>query len=317
MIHVKSMVVDGLWSVVGSTNFDHRSFEVNDEVNLAILDPAIAVRISEDFHCDLKQSRQVTYKEWREQRSYRFYEDLRVFGQTGMTRFRIATYNVHKCRGIDWRVDPARIAKVIREMNVDIVALQEVVADHVQRIAGQAGMSYTFGAARQWQGEDYGNAVLSRFPIRGEQNYDVSIGRREQRRCLRVDLEFPAARTLHVFGVHLGTSFFERRHQARKLLSGEILQSPELTGPRLLLGDFNEWSRGLVTQTLSRYLESADIREHLKRSRTYPGVMPFLHLDHIYYDSSLQLTEMHLHRTATSLAASDHLPLIGDFHLRS
>jgi hypothetical protein len=45
--------------------------------------------------------------------------------------------------------------------------------------------------------------------------------------------------------------------------------------------------------------------------------MPFLHLDHIYYDSSLQLTEMHLHRTATSLAASDHLPLIGDFHLRS
>jgi cardiolipin synthase A/B len=79
MIHVKSMVVDGLWSVVGSTNFDHRSFEVNDEVNLAILDPAIAVRISEDFHCDLKQSRQVTYKEWREQRRYRFYEWIYAF----------------------------------------------------------------------------------------------------------------------------------------------------------------------------------------------------------------------------------------------
>jgi cardiolipin synthase A/B len=79
MIRVKSMVVDGLWSVVGSTNFDHRSFEVSDEVNLAILDPAIAARISEDFHCDLKQSRQVTYKEWREQRRYRFYEWIYAF----------------------------------------------------------------------------------------------------------------------------------------------------------------------------------------------------------------------------------------------
>jgi endonuclease/exonuclease/phosphatase family metal-dependent hydrolase len=234
-----------------------------------------------------------------------------------MTKFRIATYNVHKCRGMDWRVNPARIAKVIREMNADIVALQEVVAGHVEHIAGQAAMLYAFGAARQWEGEDYGNAVLSRFPIRGEQNLDVSIGRREPRRCLRVDVEFPEAHMLHVFGIHLGTSFFERRHQARKLLSAEILEAPGLTGPRLLLGDFNEWSRGLVTQTLSRHLESADIREHLKRSRTYPGVMPLLHLDHIYYDSSLQLTEMHLHRTATSLAASDHLPLIGDFHLRS
>lgn len=232
-----------------------------------------------------------------------------------MTRFRIATYNVHKCRGMDWRVDASRIVKVIREMDADIVALQEVVAGQMQQIVESVAMFHSFGAAREWQGEGYGNAMLSRFPIRGEYNYDVSVGRREPRRCLRVDVEFPADHALHIFGVHLGTSFFERRHQARKLASIQILGNPELTGPRLLVGDTNEWTRGLATRTLSKHLESADIRQHLKRARTYPGVVPLLHLDHIYYDSPLQLTGMHLHRTSTSLVASDHLPLIGDFHL--
>lgn len=76
MIHVKAMVVDGLWSVVGSTNFDHRSFELNDEVNLAVLDSAIAARISEDFDRDLESSKQITYEEWRERSRYRFYERI-------------------------------------------------------------------------------------------------------------------------------------------------------------------------------------------------------------------------------------------------
>jgi endonuclease/exonuclease/phosphatase family metal-dependent hydrolase len=233
-----------------------------------------------------------------------------------MTKVRVATYNVHKCRGMDWRVNPSRIAKVIREIDADIVALQEIVAGQFYRIAEEVSMFPAFGAARQWRGEDYGNAVLSRFPIRAEHNYDLTIGQREARRCLRVDLELSAASLLHVFAVHLGTSFFERRHQTRKLLSSGILDSSALSGPRLLLGDTNEWTRGLFTRTLSKHLESADVRQHLKRGRTYPGMMPLLHLDHIYYDSGLQLAGMRLHRTPASLAASDHLPLIGDFHLR-
>jgi cardiolipin synthase len=65
MIHVKSLVVDGVWSVVGSTNFDSRSFGINDEVNVAALDDTLAARIEEDFQSDLIASRRVTYGDWR------------------------------------------------------------------------------------------------------------------------------------------------------------------------------------------------------------------------------------------------------------
>lgn len=65
MIHAKSLVVDGLWSVVGSTNFDHRSFGLNDEVNLAALDEGLAGRLQHDFQADLAHARRVTYAEWR------------------------------------------------------------------------------------------------------------------------------------------------------------------------------------------------------------------------------------------------------------
>jgi cardiolipin synthase len=65
MIHAKLMVVDGEWSVVGSTNFDHRSFGLNDEVNVAALDPALAGHIEADFEKDLTQARRVTLDEWQ------------------------------------------------------------------------------------------------------------------------------------------------------------------------------------------------------------------------------------------------------------
>lgn len=65
MIHAKLLVVDGQWSVVGSTNFDSRSFRLNDEVNLAVLDPALAQRLTEQFAQDLQRSRRITLKEWQ------------------------------------------------------------------------------------------------------------------------------------------------------------------------------------------------------------------------------------------------------------
>jgi cardiolipin synthase A/B len=64
MIHTKMMVVDGLWSVVGSSNFDYRSFGINDEVNLATRDAGIAQRLAEDFAADLSDSRLQTYRRW-------------------------------------------------------------------------------------------------------------------------------------------------------------------------------------------------------------------------------------------------------------
>ncbi len=64
MIHRKTMVIDGIWSVVGSTNFDHRSFGLNDEINLVVRSPELADRIARDFRHDLEQSRKMTYEQW-------------------------------------------------------------------------------------------------------------------------------------------------------------------------------------------------------------------------------------------------------------
>lgn len=76
MIHVKALIVDDLWAVVGSTNFDSRSFELNDEVNVAIMDRAVTYRLLADFQRDLAQSRLVTYKEWCKKTRFRLYERL-------------------------------------------------------------------------------------------------------------------------------------------------------------------------------------------------------------------------------------------------
>ena len=65
MTHVKTMIVDDLWSVIGSTNVDNRSFEHNDEMNVAIRDPAIAERLTCDFDADIGRSRRISFAEWR------------------------------------------------------------------------------------------------------------------------------------------------------------------------------------------------------------------------------------------------------------
>lgn len=64
MIHAKILVIDGIWSVVGSTNFDSRSFGINDEVNMAVLDPSLAKRLSQDFWNDVEKSKEVTLEAW-------------------------------------------------------------------------------------------------------------------------------------------------------------------------------------------------------------------------------------------------------------
>jgi endonuclease/exonuclease/phosphatase family metal-dependent hydrolase len=237
-------------------------------------------------------------------------------------KLRVVTYNVHRCRGMDRRVRPPRIVEVLGEINADVIALQEVLSipdgrpedDQARFIAEQLKLSHAVGGTRRLRGGIYGNVILSRWPILDTRNYDISVRGREQRGCLRADVEVEG-RLLHIFNVHLGTAYLERRHQGRRLIDEAILNDKELNGPRLMLGDFNEWTRGLASRLLASHLVSADVRLHLPRSRTYPGVLPLLHLDHIYYEDSLELEAMRLFRSRLSLLASDHLPLVADFQL--
>ena len=242
----------------------------------------------------------------------------------GREHFRIATYNIHKSRGLDGRVRPQRIVEVLRELDADLIALQEVVSrkgsvpeeDQARYFAEQLGYYFALGENRTHDGGAYGNVILTRLPIQNLHNYDISAAGRERRGCLRADVRVGET-LLHIFNVHLGTAFFERRQQARKLLGEEILEGREMVGKRIVLGDFNEWSRGLASRLFATRFEVAEPLRHLGRSRTYPCVLPFLHLDHIYFDPLLRLNRLTLHKTRNALLASDHLPLVADLALRS
>jgi endonuclease/exonuclease/phosphatase family metal-dependent hydrolase len=219
-------------------------------------------------------------------------------------------------------VRPDRIVEVLRELRADIVALQEVVSleggareeDQARFVAGELGLHFAFGENQLHNGGRYGNVILTRFPIEGHQNYDISAGGRERRGCLRTDVRFHND-TLHIFNVHFGTRFFEQRKQARKLFDDGIVVNEDLRGPRIVLGDFNEWLRGSVTSTLTAHLDKANVRHHLKRSRTFPGRFPIFRLDHIYFDRKLRLKRLARHRTRTAMVASDHLPLVAELSL--
>ena len=232
---------------------------------------------------------------------------------------RIATYNIHRCRGMDRRTVPLRIVEVLREIDADIVALQEVIgsgpagAGQAEELGAALGMGWVMASVRQLRRHLFGNVVLSRFPIVHHSQYDLSWRTCEPRACQRADLELGTGRILHVYNVHLGTAVLERRYQAPRLAA--YVHDHRIRGPKIILGDFNEWMRGLATRTLTSLFDSIDIRAHLKRRRTYPGLFPVLHLDHIYYDGEVQVRSVELPRTRRALMASDHLPLVANLRI--
>ena len=230
---------------------------------------------------------------------------------------RIVTYNIHKARGIDGRVSVKRIADVLTDLNADIVALQEIYAvcdahqGQVETIADRLSMNPAFGCTRHHKGRPYGNAILTRWPILESRDMDISWGPRERRGCIRADIKTPKG-TLHVYNIHMGTRYFERRHQVRTFLASRQLHE-DLEGPRVLVGDFNEWIKGLTTRMLSEKFESLNLELHVGKRRSYPGFLPLLHLDHIYFERPLHIEKAELVRTRLATVASDHLPLSATF----
>src|SRR5262245_23625193 len=98
------------------------------------------------------------------------------------SRIRVVTYNIHKSRGLDGQTSPARVVKVLRELNADIIALQEVVwveggsaeLDQGRFFADALSYHYCLGEARRSRGATHGNVVLSRAPIQTMCNYDLT-----------------------------------------------------------------------------------------------------------------------------------------------
>ena len=229
----------------------------------------------------------------------------------------VASYNIHHGLGLDRRLDLDRTAAVIAEIGPDVMGLQEVVRengagrhDQAAYLAEQLGMSLVMGVVRAYRGGTYGNAVLSRLPVLGWAACDLSHGAREPRACLRVDLDVEG-RSLHVFNCHFGLALRERRKQV-DLLGRFIRDNASLAGPRVVMGDFNEWHPGPVSRKLRREFSSPMRRMR----RTHPAMFPLFALDRLYWDVELEGHEFHVHASRLARVASDHLPVVATLRVR-
>lgn len=237
------------------------------------------------------------------------------------TTLRVVTYNVHRCRGLDGRTRPERIAAVLSAINADIIALQEVVGasplkpGQAAEIGAALGMGWVMASTRQVRSALFGNVVLSRFPCKQHHQHDLSWKTCEPRLAQRVDLQISNHGLLHFYNVHLGTALLERREQARRLAT--LVHDRRIVGPKIVLGDFNEWARRLTVDVLAEKLHSIDLTKYLSRKRTYPGFFPLVHLDHIYYEGArVEVDNVWLPSDRLAKIASDHLPLVADLRIR-
>jgi endonuclease/exonuclease/phosphatase family metal-dependent hydrolase len=229
---------------------------------------------------------------------------------TAPRRAVVATYNIHRCIGSDWRHDADRVAGVIRELDADIVGLQEVDAryhiedrdDQAEYLAGATGMSAVSGPALVHHRGSYGNAVLTRWPVKAVRRLEIGVIGREPRAVLDTDIDLGGI-DVRVVVTHFGLRNSERRLQTEMLVR---LLGPRTDGCTIVLGDFNEWAP--TGHTLRR------LNSLLGRSpavRSFPSRLPLFALDRIWVRPRAVLLGMQAHRSQLAGAASDHLPVLG------
>ena len=222
------------------------------------------------------------------------------------------TWNINGALGRNPRFDLARVVDYVRRHSPDIVALQEIDS----RRARAVGMANPFDVLRDALGKhgahahaistadgDYGQALISRWPLAASSVHDLSYPEREPRRAIGADVATPTG-MLRVIATHLGLSVRERRAQAQVLLD---LLGP-LDRPLVVMGDFNDWFwAGSVRRALERVLPRCT------RYRTFPAPLPTLELDRIYVSPAVRLAASRTDRSAKAL--SDHLPVIADIEI--
>lgn len=221
----------------------------------------------------------------------------------------IGSYNLHSCVGLDGQRSPSRIAQVLREMNCDVVALQEVdnqPGDHEESmqlayLERSLAMQSVAGLRLIRHTGEYGNAILTRFPVLSVRRHDLSYSRYEPRGALDVQLDVGGV-VLRVLATHLGLLPSERRDQWRRLMVA-LSESP-LDMPTVLLGDMNEWFRP------ARTLHEADKAFGKPPSPAdFPAFAPLLALTRIWVRPRAALISIEVHRSKLTRRASDHLPL--------
>ncbi|MES2860631.1 MAG: endonuclease/exonuclease/phosphatase family protein [Pseudomonadota bacterium] len=242
---------------------------------------------------------------------------------------RLLTYNVHRCVGVDKKLDVERVVGVIAELDPDIVCLQELDVgrartggvDQARAIAERLSMSFRFNAAMRVEAEEYGDAILTRLPERlvktGPLPTVRGIPGLEPRGAVWVRIDVGGV-DLNVLTTHLGLVPREQRLQAAALIGKEWLGHPDCAGPTILAGDFNATSITRPYQALTR--NHADCQRALglrPTLKTFPSGFPSIRIDHVFVSPHIRVTKVRAPFSPLSRMASDHLPLVVDFEIQA
>ena len=220
---------------------------------------------------------------------------------------RIASYNIQKAIGADYRRRPSRTVDVLREIDADVVVLQEAdrrfgaraAAVPPELIRSRTDLVPAKLAVRPLSLGWHGNAVLVRRGVRVLKSKRLVLPYLEPRGAVEVVVELDQG-PLVVIGTHLALTTKWRRRQAEQL--AEFAERADM--PMLLCGDLNEWpSAGTGLEPLR-----AVFSEHAP-GRTFPAIRPVAALDRFYHCGNLTL-EAQVHDTPLARSASDHLPIV-------
>lgn len=248
------------------------------------------------------------------------------------------TYNVHSCRGMDRRVNPERICKVIEKYNPDLLALQELDVnkkssnnfDQPSYIAEYLRMHCHFQPAIVLEKEHYGIAILSRYPFAVIRADHLKRSIRKESLCSRLPfikyLYEPRGaigvrittkeREIVFYNTHLGLHADERHTQTKDILSTDWLGAHNNDIPTIFCGDLNAGPKSRAYKIISKEYKEVKVgfKKEQKR-KTFYSYFPLLELDHIFYTGNINLVSAQIPSTPLTRMASDHLPLIADFNL--
>jgi endonuclease/exonuclease/phosphatase family metal-dependent hydrolase len=226
-----------------------------------------------------------------------------------LRRITIGSYNIHSCVGWDRRCAPARIAAVLKELDCDIYALQEVDNEQgdqedsmqLEYLSQELGMAAVPGLRIVRHSGEYGNALLTHLPVVSVHRHDLSYSWFEPRGALDVQLDL-GDHKLRVIATHLGLSRSERRKQWRHLL--EAVAAAPASLPTVVLGDMNEWFPFSATLHDAHRILGEPLAPV-----AFPSFAPFLALTRVWVRPVGAIVSIRVHRSPLARRASDHLPV--------
>ena len=235
---------------------------------------------------------------------------------------RLLSWNIHKgIGGRDRRYSLARIIDCIEAENPDLVCLQEVdrlvgrsrFDDQPRLLAGYFRCHAVFQANVHVGRGAYGNLVLSRWPIASRHRITLRLATRKPRGAQLLVVDSPEG-PLHLVHTHLGLAERERRWQVDRLLDHALFRGAD-RHPTLIVGDFNDWRNTLAEEILAAG-GFRQVTTPISRFRTFPAWLPMGSLDKAFARGGIDVRHARVVHTSLSKVASDHLPIVVDFHLR-